>query len=71
MNATAYRAMPGIVTIAEESTAWPGVTTPTDAGGLGVGLKWNMGWMHDSLEYVKHEPIHRQYHHNEMSFSLV
>mgnify|MGYP000016332081 FL=1 len=71
MNATAYRAMPGIVTIAEESTAWPGVTTPTDAGGLGFGLKWNMGWMHDSLEYVKHEPIHRQYHHNEMSFSLV
>jgi len=71
MNATAYRAMPGIVTIAEESTAWPGVTTPTDGGGLGFGLKWNMGWMHDSLEYVKHEPIHRQYHHNEMSFSLV
>ena len=71
MNATAYRAMPGIVTIAEESTAWPGVTTPTDSGGLGFGLKWNMGWMHDSLEYVKHEPIHRQYHHNEMSFSLV
>ena len=71
MNATAYRAMPGIVTIAEESTAWPGVTTPTDAGGLGFGLKWNMGWMHDSLEYVKHEPVHRQYHHNEMSFSLV
>ncbi|MCX6404503.1 MAG: 1,4-alpha-glucan branching protein GlgB [Actinobacteria bacterium] len=71
MNATAYRAMPGIVTIAEESTAWSGVTTPTDGGGLGFGLKWNMGWMHDSLEYVKHEPVHRQYHHNEMSFSLV
>ena len=71
MNATAYRAMPGIVTIAEESTAWPSVTKPTDAGGLGFGLKWNMGWMHDSLEYVKHEPVHRQYHHNEMSFSLV
>jgi len=71
MNATAYRAMPGIVTIAEESTAWPGVTTPTDSGGLGFGLKWNMGWMHDSLEYVKHEPVHRKYHHNEMSFSLV
>ena len=71
MNATAYRAMPGIVTIAEESTAWAGVSTPTDAGGLGFGLKWNMGWMHDSLEYVKHEPVHRQHHHNEMSFSLV
>ena len=71
MNAAAYRSMPGIVTIAEESTAWPGVTTPTDAGGLGFGLKWNMGWMHDSLEYIKHEPIHRQYHHNEMTFSLV
>ena len=71
MNAVAYKSMPGIVTIAEESTAWPGVTTPTDADGLGFGLKWNMGWMHDSLEYMKHEPIHRQYHHNEMTFSLV
>ena len=71
MNTAAYKSMPGIVTIAEESTAWPGVTTPTDAGGLGFGLKWNMGWMHDSLEYMKHEPIHRQYHHNEMTFSLV
>ncbi|MDP9396850.1 MAG: 1,4-alpha-glucan branching protein GlgB [Actinomycetota bacterium] len=70
-NATAYRRTPGIVTIAEESTAWPGVTQPTYAGGLGFGFKWNMGWMHDSLRYVSQEPIYRQYHHNEMTFSMV
>ncbi|MDX3239209.1 1,4-alpha-glucan branching enzyme [Streptomyces sp. ME03-5709C] len=77
MNATVYRRCPGVVTIAEESTAWDGVTRPTHHvgptgfGGLGFGLKWNMGWMHDSLEYVKHEPVHRKYHHNEMTFSMV
>ena len=71
MNATAYKRVPGIVTIAEESTAWPGVSRPTFAGGLGFGLKWNMGWMHDSLEYIKHEPVHRKWHHHEMTFSLV
>ena len=71
MNATAYRRVPGIVTIAEESTAWPGVTRPTHLGGLGFGLKWNMGWMHDSLQYMSKEPIYRQYHHGEMTFSLV
>ncbi|MGW3416388.1 1,4-alpha-glucan branching enzyme, partial [Streptomyces sp. NPDC000888] len=77
MNATVYRRNPGIVTIAEESTAWDGVTRATDHigpggfGGLGFGLKWNMGWMHDSLDYVSHEPIHRKYHHNEMTFSMV
>ncbi|MFE1440234.1 1,4-alpha-glucan branching enzyme [Streptomyces sp. NPDC058739] len=71
MNATVYRRAPGVVTIAEESTAWDGVTRPTDSGGLGFGLKWNMGWMHDSLEYVQHEPVHRKYHHNEMTFSMV
>lgn len=70
-TATAYRRVPGIVMIAEESTAWAGVTSPTDAGGLGFGFKWNMGWMHDSLEYMKHEPIHRRYHHGEMTFSLA
>ncbi len=70
-NATAYRRVPGIVTIAEESTAWPGVTRPTHLGGLGFGLKWNMGWMHDSLAYLSHEPIHRQYHHHELTFSMV
>jgi 1,4-alpha-glucan branching enzyme len=71
MNATLYRRNPGIVTMAEESTAWDGVTRPTSDGGLGFGLKWNMGWMHDSLEYVQHEPVHRKYHHNEMTFSMV
>jgi 1,4-alpha-glucan branching enzyme len=71
MNATAYKRVPGIVTIAEESTAWPGVSRPTYTGGLGFGLKWNMGWMHDSLEYIGHEPVHRKWHHHEMTFSLV
>ncbi|CAM5466479.1 1,4-alpha-glucan branching enzyme [Streptomyces fumanus] len=71
MNATVYRRCPGVVTIAEESTAWGGVTRPTDAGGLGFGFKWNMGWMHDSLEYVAKEPVHRKYHHHEMTFSMV
>ncbi|MEU9214832.1 1,4-alpha-glucan branching enzyme, partial [Streptomyces sp. NPDC048415] len=71
MNATVYRRNPGVVTIAEESTAWDGVTRSTADGGLGFGLKWNMGWMHDSLEYVQRDPIHRKYHHNEMTFSMV
>ncbi|MET7609132.1 1,4-alpha-glucan branching enzyme [Streptomyces avermitilis] len=71
MNATLYRRVPGVITIAEESTAWDGVTRATHAGGLGFGLKWNMGWMHDSLGYVQHEPVHRKYHHHEMTFSMV
>ncbi|WP_234434751.1 1,4-alpha-glucan branching protein GlgB [Streptomyces pyridomyceticus] len=71
MNATVYRRCPGVITIAEESTAWDGVTRPTDAGGLGFGLKWNMGWMHDSLVYISKEPVHRKYHHNEITFSMV
>ncbi|MEU9792460.1 1,4-alpha-glucan branching enzyme [Streptomyces sparsogenes] len=77
MNATVYRRCPGVVTIAEESTAWDGVTRathhvgPSGFGGLGFGLKWNMGWMHDSLGYVAHEPVHRRYHHHEMTFSMV
>ena len=70
-NAVCYRRVPGIVTIAEESTAWPGVTRPTDAGGLGFGLKWNMGWMHDSLDYVSEDPMHRVHHHHKLTFSLV
>jgi 1,4-alpha-glucan branching enzyme len=71
VNATAYKRVPGIMTIAEESTAWPGVTRPTHLGGLGFGFKWNMGWMHDSLDYMANEPIYRQYHHHQMTFSLV
>jgi 1,4-alpha-glucan branching enzyme len=77
MNATVYRRVPGVVTIAEESTAWDGVTRathhkgPSGFGGLGFGLKWNMGWMHDSLEYMSHEPVYRKYHHHEMTFSMV
>jgi 1,4-alpha-glucan branching enzyme len=71
MNATVYKRVPGIVTIAEESTSWPQVTGPTSEGGLGFGFKWNMGWMHDTLDYLKHEPVHRSYHHGEMTFSLV
>ena len=71
MNATCYKRVPGIITIAEESTAWPGVTRPTHLGGLGFGMKWNMGWMHDSLSYVSREPVHRQYHHHQMTFSLM
>ncbi|WP_055717624.1 1,4-alpha-glucan branching enzyme, partial [Streptomyces torulosus] len=77
MNATVYRRVPGVVTIAEESTAWDGVTRathhvgPGGFGGLGFGLKWNMGWMHDSLGYMTKEPVHRKHHHNEMTFSMV
>ena len=70
-NATAYRRTPGIMMIAEESTAWPGVTAPTDRSGLGYGLKWNMGWMNDTLRYMAQEPINRRYHHHEVTFSLV
>ncbi|WP_298515359.1 1,4-alpha-glucan branching protein GlgB [uncultured Nocardioides sp.] len=71
MNATVYKRTPGVTTIAEESTSWPQVTGPTSSGGLGFGFKWNMGWMHDSLGYVQHDPVHRAYHHGEMTFSLV
>ena len=62
---------PGAVAIAEESTAWPGVTAATADGGLGFGMKWNMGWMHDTLEYFQREPIHRRFHHDELTFSMV
>ncbi|PID97846.1 MAG: 1,4-alpha-glucan branching enzyme [Actinobacteria bacterium] len=70
-NATAYRCHPGIVMIAEESTAWPGVTAPTSGGGLGFGMKWNMGWMNDTLRYLKEDPVNRRWHHGELTFSLV
>jgi 1,4-alpha-glucan branching enzyme len=62
---------PGIQTMAEESTAWPMVSRPTYVGGLGFGYKWDMGWMHDTLKYLAHDPIHRKYHHNEITFRMV
>ena len=70
-TSTAYKSHPGIMMIAEESTAWPGVTRDTSSNGLGFGFKWNMGWMHDTLEYLQHEPVHRVYHHNEITFSIL
>ena len=70
-NATAYKRIPGIVTIAEESTAWGGVTNATSSGGLGFGFKWNMGWMNDSLRYLGLDPVYRQYHHNHLTFALM
>jgi len=71
LNESLYTKFPDIQTIAEESTAWPMVTRPVYTGGLGFGMKWNMGWMHDSLSYFAHEPIHRSYHHNQMTFSIM
>ncbi|MDX6230045.1 MAG: 1,4-alpha-glucan branching enzyme, partial [Frankiales bacterium] len=71
MNATCYKRVPGIVTIAEESTSWPAVSRPTHLGGLGFGFKWNMGWMHDTLDYLTRPPIYRQYHHHQMTFSMM
>jgi 1,4-alpha-glucan branching enzyme len=70
-NEELYALYPGTFSVAEESTSWPGVSRPTDNGGLGFGYKWNMGWMNDSLEYMKRDPIHRRHHHNELSFGLV
>ncbi|CAM4119834.1 1,4-alpha-glucan branching protein GlgB [Palleronia rufa] len=69
-NAAAHHYAPGSLTIAEESTAWPGVSRPVEDGGLGFDFKWNMGWMHDTLSYMAHEPVHRTYHHGEMTFGL-
>ena len=71
MNDVIAERHPGVVTIAEESTAWPGVTAPTGQGGLGFSYKWNMGWMHDSLRYMQHAPIHRPWHHNDLTFGLL
>ncbi len=70
-NKQAYAARPGFMMIAEESTSWPGVSKPVYDGGLGFGFKWNMGFMHDTLEYLKREPVHRKHHHNEMTFGLL
>jgi 1,4-alpha-glucan branching enzyme len=71
LNELAHAREPGVISAAEESTAWPGVSRPTYVGGLGFGFKWNMGWMHDTLAYFEHDPIHRSHHHHELTFSLV
>jgi 1,4-alpha-glucan branching enzyme len=71
VNSTCYRRVPGVMMIAEESTAWPGVTRPVHLGGLGFGFKWNLGWMHDTLSYMSLDPVYRQFHHNEITFSLM
>jgi 1,4-alpha-glucan branching enzyme len=71
VTATCYREHPGIMMIAEESTSWGGVSNPTDSGGLGFGFKWNMGWMHDSLQYISKDPMYRKYHHGELTFSML
>jgi 1,4-alpha-glucan branching enzyme len=70
-NEVVYRYHPTAMTIAEESTSWPMVSRPTHVGGLGFGLKWNMGWMHDVLDYARHDPVHRKYHHNRLTFGLL
>jgi len=71
LNEQSHLQHPGVLTVAEESTAWPSVSRPTYLGGLGFSLKWNMGWMNDTLGYFQHEPIHRKYHHDELTFSLI
>ncbi|HTR32851.1 MAG TPA: 1,4-alpha-glucan branching protein GlgB [Gaiellaceae bacterium] len=70
-NELVHAREPGVISAAEESTAWPAVSRPTYVGGLGFGFKWNMGWMHDTLGYFEHDPVHRRYHHHELTFSLV
>ena len=71
LNEVTHAEQPGSVIIAEESTAWPQVTRPVDVGGLGFSMKWNMGWMHDTLEYMSKEPVHRKFHHNQLTFGLL
>jgi 1,4-alpha-glucan branching enzyme len=71
MNTRVYGEVPGSMTVAEESTAWPQVSRPVDGGGLGFGFKWNMGWMHDTLSYISREPVHRAHHHNDLTFGLI
>ena len=71
LNQTAYREHPGVQVIAEESTAWPMVSRPTDMGGLGFGMKWNMGWMHDTLKYMHEDPVNRRWHHGMLTFSMI
>jgi len=71
LNTITHAQFPGTTIMAEESTAWPGVSRPVDSGGLGFSMKWNMGWMHDTLRYMSHDAIHRQYHHNDLTFGLL
>src|SRR4029078_12400025 len=71
MNTLLYREFPGILTIAEESTAWGGVSRPVYTGGLAFGMKWDMGWMNDTLRYIQRDPVHRKFHQNELSFRMV
>src|SRR6202046_4620640 len=71
LNEVIYADVPGVISAAEESTAWPGVSRPTYLGGLGFGFKWNMGWMHDTLAYFEQDPIYRRFHHHELTFSLM
>ena len=71
LNIMVHEDFPGALTLAEESTAWPGVSRPTYLGGLGFSMKWNMGWMHDALEYIRHDPIHRRYHHDALTFGQL
>jgi 1,4-alpha-glucan branching enzyme len=71
LNSTVYRNHPTAITVAEESTAWPGVSRPVHLGGLGFGYKWNMGWMHDTLEYISKDPVYRRFHHHQLTFALM
>src|SRR4029450_280681 len=71
LNTVTHGRMPGTITVAEESTAWPAGSRPTDVGGLGFPFKCNMGWMHDMLEYVRQDPVHRRWHHNQITFSML
>lgn len=71
LNETIYGRLPGVTTMAEESTSWPQVSRPTSMGGLGFGYKWNMGWMHDTLGYMSRDPIHRKHHHHQMTFGMM
>jgi 1,4-alpha-glucan branching enzyme len=71
LNTTVYREHPSAITVAEESTAWPGVSRPVHLGGLGFGFKWNMGWMHDTLEYISKDPVYRRFHHHQLTFALM
>src|SRR5262249_3885242 len=70
-NEAVFARYPRVTTVAEESTAWPGVSRPIDGGGLGFGYKWNMGWMHDTLRYMSQDPIHRRWHHDDLTFGML